>query len=206
MPNQEKKPWEADARLDEEALSMVGKLLLSVRRDVAEQQEPKKGDGKYGLGCRTYERFTYSIIRLAASGDYPWLSVIQSGNEFAFSINGCPMRQYRGDSENPPTKQLERAREQLSLFPELPRYDPNWFWFIVVETDVHGVGIQVVVMQANATSDTRYRWIAARATDLTSNSGSTAPASPTPIIHTTTDVPEPIVEALPISETEKKTK
>jgi hypothetical protein len=202
MTNQ--KPWEADARLDEAALSIVGKLQLSIRREVADRQQPEKGDSTYGLGCCSYERFIFTITQLAKAKVYPWLSMIRAGREFAFAINGCPIRPYRGDSERPPAKQLERAREQLLLFQKLADSDPSWMWFLVVETDVHGIGIQVVVMQANDDSDIRHRCIVARAADLLSDSG---PATPViPISATTTDAPEPIVEPLSSSESEKTSK
>jgi hypothetical protein len=206
MANSDKKPWEVDARLDEEALSVVGKLLLSIRRNVAARQQPNEGDSTWGLGCCTYERFKYQTIRLEQQKTYPWLGVVNVGKEFSFSINGCPIRQYKGDSENPPAKQIERAREQqLKLFPDQAINDPDWHWLLAVETDGHGVGIRVVVLQAHADGDIRYRCVVARATDLISDAGP-APATPAVVIHPTTDSPEPVIEPLPSSEIEKKPK
>jgi hypothetical protein len=205
MTNSDKKPWEVDGRLTEEALSVVGKLLLSIRRRVAGRQEPDQGDGKWGLGCCTHERFRYQTIRLHQQKTYPWLGVVNFGKEFSFSINGCPIRKYKGDSENPPAKQLERASEQLKLFPNSPLNDPDWHWLLAVETDGHGIGLRVVVLQAHANGDTRYRYVVARAADLISDAGP-APASSVPIIHTTTDAPEPVIEPLSSPEIEKEPK
>jgi hypothetical protein len=206
----QKLPWEVQPALEERALSQLGEMLLQTRRDVSAHQQPERGDGKYGLGCSTYERFTYQISALVGKEGYSWLGVKHSGNEFAVSLNGCPLRIYRGDSEKPPTKQLERAKEQLSLFPNLKLDDPDWLWFLVVETDARGLGIQAVVMQANTAGDTRYRWIVARATPLApGESGAPtapigpAPDSPTPISSRVTDVSEPIVKPLDDHESEK---
>jgi hypothetical protein len=205
MPNDDKKPWEVDVRLGAHPLSVMGSLLLSIRRDVSERQQPERGDSKWGLGCCTHERYKYQVTQLAGTQGYEWLSVVHVGQEFAFAINGCPMRQFKGDSAEPPTRQLERAREQLNLFPTLAVEDPTWLWFLVVETDIHGLGVRVVVVQANANGDTRYRWVAARASDLTGDFGSTPPVVPAPI-YPTTDSPPPVVEPLTSTEIEKEQK
>lgn len=201
-----KTPWEVDPRLDQQALSTVGLLLLSLRRDVRARQQPERGDGRWGLGVCTHERFRYELVRLEEQGDYPWLSVVWSGQEFAFAINGCPIRKYKGDSEEPPTRQVERAQEQLELWPLLAATDPTWVWMLAVETDANGLGTQAVVLQANAASETRYRWVAARASDLDGGSSvpiPTGPIGPTPITPIT-NAPAPTVEPLASPETEKK--
>src|SRR5579872_307543 len=139
MSDNTTKPWEIEPALKQGWLVFLAELLLKIRAELVARQDPSKGDGTYGLGCTCYERIVFSITALAASGKYPWLTLIRSPNlGYAIAIEGCPVRIYRGDSEAPPLRQLERARDQLSLFGSASAAS-NWFWFIVVETDWRGV-------------------------------------------------------------------
>ena len=162
---QDPKPWEVDAALQEDRLRFIAELLLEIRGEVAYAQEPDKGDGHWGLGCRAYERTGFRLIQLASAGGYPWLLAVNPSNnrlELALSIGGCPVRYLRGDSERPALRQVERAEYQYRLWPGA-RDDEDWYWLLVLETDGLGNGTRVVVEQVNRMGETRWAWIAAEA-------------------------------------------
>jgi hypothetical protein len=163
---QEPKPWEVDAALQEERLTLLAKLLLEIRAEVTRAQEPDKGDGNWGLGCRAYERTAYRLIQLSTSGEFPWLRAVNPTSnrlELALSIGGCPVRYLRGDSERPASRHVARAGYQYRLWPGT-RDDQGWYWLLVLETDELGNGTRVVVEQVDGTGETRWPWIAAEAT------------------------------------------
>ena len=206
---EDKKPWMVDARLEEDALRALAKLRLSIRNDVAKRQQPEKGDGPYGLGCSAFERFKHQILVKHKRKEFPWLSVIHFGSEFAVAVNGCPIRPYKGDPEDPPTRHLERARAQGQLFPN--HQDDGSMWFLVDETDAYGHIEQVVVMQATEAGDILLTWIAATADDSDSGSvtSSAAPSNgtlPVSPITQVTDAPAPFVEPLTPVGAEKDSK
>jgi hypothetical protein len=162
---QDPKPWEVDAALREDRLRFIAELLLEIRGEVAYAQEPDKGDGNWGLGCRAYERTAFRLIQLASSGGYPWLQAVNPTNnrlELALSIGGCPVRYLRGDSERPALRHVARAEHQYRLWPEA-RDDEDWYWLLVLETDELGNGMRVVVEQVNRMGETRWAWVAAEA-------------------------------------------
>jgi len=159
------KPWEVDPALREDRLRLIAELLLEIRGEVAYAQEPDKGDGHWGLGCRAYERTAFRLIQLASAGGYPWLQAVNPSNnrlELALSIGGCPVRYLRGDSERPALRQVERAEYQYRLWPSA-RDDEDWYWLLVLETDELGNGTRVVVEQVNRIGETRWAWVAAEA-------------------------------------------
>jgi hypothetical protein len=165
LMEQDPKPWEVDAALREDRLRFIAELLLEIRGEVAYAQEPDKGDGNWGLGCRAYERTAFRLIQLASSGGYPWLQAVNPSNnrlELALSIGGCPVRYLRGDSERPALRHVERAEHQYRLWPEA-RDDEDWYWLLVLETDELGNGMRVVVEQVNRMGETRWAWVAAEA-------------------------------------------
>jgi hypothetical protein len=170
---QDPKPWEVDAALREDRLRFIAELLLEIRGEVAYAQEPDKGDGNWGMGCRAYERTAFRLIQLASGGGYPWLQAVNPTNnrlELALSIGGCPVRYLRGDSERPALRHVERAEHQYRLWPEA-RDDEDWYWLLVLETDEHGNGMRVVVEQVNRMGETRWAWVAAEAATVETRSG-----------------------------------
>jgi hypothetical protein len=165
LMEQDPKPWEVDAALREDRLRFIAELLLEIRGEVAYAQEPDKGDGNWGLGCRAYERTAFRLIQLASGGGYPWLQAVNPTNnrlELALSIGGCPVRYLRGDSERPALRHVARAEHQYRLWPDA-RDDEDWYWLLVLETDELGNGMRVVVEQVNRMGETRWAWIAAEA-------------------------------------------
>jgi hypothetical protein len=179
------KPWDVNPALARERLEFLAQLLLTVALEAFAGHEPGKGDGRWGLGCRRYERSRYALLRVIAAGETPWLKIVPDTGPLSMNlgIGGCPIRLVSGDSIHPDQHHVIRAQEQYELWPSAPAAN-GWYWLLIVERDGDGKATQVVVEQANELGDVRYRWIAARTKD----------AEPTPsIAKAGVDVPPPMI-------------
>jgi hypothetical protein len=164
------KPWDINAALQEERLRFLAELALEVRKGAVAAQEPSKGDGKWGLGCRFYERLSDAFIKAAASGKIPWLTALRpNGNplELYLAIGGCPIHYLRGDPAKPSQHHLVRAQEQYEFWPDSKR--TGWYWLMVVESSSDEEATRVLFEEASDSGDIRHQWVAAAAkTDVTS--------------------------------------
>ncbi len=144
-----------------ERLEYMGRLLLRVATEAYKSHEPDKGDGRWGLGCRRYERSCAELVKAAAKDAAPWLTAIKTNGslEITLGIESCPIRIVSGDADAPDQRHIIRAQVQSEFWPE---FDPEgWHWLIVTESDEHCSPTQVVVEQANSSGNIRNRWIAA---------------------------------------------
>jgi hypothetical protein len=97
-------------------------MLANARRDALAMASYELGDDPWSVGCRAFAFGRHRLERAAASGDYPWLEVLDDSAHFVFLIgsNGCgvPVRFYRGAADDPTDRTLRRQEEevrQLSL-------------------------------------------------------------------------------------------
>lgn len=138
-------PWEYTESLSIDRLQRVASILRETRSETVGAYDPKLGDGPWSLGCLVYER---SINRLvSASKKLPWLGILSDTLEFVFSIDGVPIRFYRGDGENPSSRQLSCCHtelRQLSLIGQQVNGDLGWR--IAVETDAAGFTTKTVLI------------------------------------------------------------
>ncbi|KEA61849.1 hypothetical protein ADIMK_3996 [Marinobacterium lacunae] len=77
------------------------------------------------------------MIREAYSKRKPWLGIVNPEGRFTFSINGVPVRFYRGEPETPEERRFiasPAALQQQSLLP-LSESDAAILWFFVMEAD-----------------------------------------------------------------------
>jgi hypothetical protein len=158
---EEHKPWEINPVLTPERLEYIGQLLLRVATGAFKSHEPDKGDGKWGLGCRRYERSCAELVRAAAADAAPWLTARRTNGslEITLGVESCPIRFLSGDAEGPDQHHVLRAQEQAELWPNPD--SEGWSWLFVVESDERGSPTQVIVEQANISGNIRNRWIAA---------------------------------------------
>jgi hypothetical protein len=122
-------PWLKRPDLKPEHLSIIATLLRDVRSECAALHQPEKGDGEWCLGSRVYQRTCFAITELAKT--VPWLSVNaeQEPLRFSFRIGSEPLRFYKGDFTDPPSRYLsltggEEDAYQLRIqFDDLPAVD-----------------------------------------------------------------------------------
>src|SRR6478609_8433946 len=115
-------PWDFHPALTEERLRICARLLANARRDALAMASYALGDDPWSVGCRAFAFGRHRLQRAAASGDYPWLAVLDDSAHFVFVIggngNGVPVRFYRGTAEEPTGRTLRRQEgevQQLSL-------------------------------------------------------------------------------------------
>ena len=115
-------PWDFHPALTEERLRLCARLLANARRDALAMASYAMGDDPWSVGCRAFAFGRHRLERAAASGDYPWLEVLDDSAHFVFVIggngNGVPVRFYRGAAEEPTERTLKRQEmevQQLSL-------------------------------------------------------------------------------------------
>jgi hypothetical protein len=115
-------PWELHPALTEERLRLCARMLANARRDALAMASYELGDDPWSVGCRAFAFGRHRLKRAAASGDYPWLEVLDDSAHFVFVIgsngDGVPVRFYRGLADEPTERTLRRQEvevQQLSL-------------------------------------------------------------------------------------------
>lgn len=140
-----KNPWEFTPALTVDRLQRIASILRETRYDTVAAYDPKIGDGPWSLGCLAYERSINRIVQMSLQ--MPWLQIINHTLEFVFAIDGVPVRFYRGDGENPSTKQLACCHSellQLSLINQENHGD--LLWRIAIETDAAGFPTRILLV------------------------------------------------------------
>ena len=84
-------PWEITPPLTLECLTVVATTIADVRAEAREGHLPEKGDNAWTFGCRAYSRTCFAFLGLAASRDYPWLTVKDDGLACTLLIGGEPV-------------------------------------------------------------------------------------------------------------------
>lgn len=117
-------PWLKYPTLTAGRLSRVATLIRDVRKQCVDLHEPERGDGPWSLGCRVYERTFFAITELAKT-ESAWLGINREFHalQFSFNIGPVPMRFYRGDPEDPPTRHLEHTDGELFHLQYCIQYD-----------------------------------------------------------------------------------
>jgi hypothetical protein len=146
------KPWDVEPELTRERLVWIARRFAAVRMKAREAHESEEGDGKWGFGCRCYERQMFAIIEASRSGDRPWLTLQNATKKFVFRVGSIPMRFYKGR----PGKLRPNLRESfdelrqrnlpLGMSMLLPSMGAAALgWCIAVETDGNGLVSRVTV-------------------------------------------------------------
>src|SRR5689334_12083180 len=115
-------PWDFHPALTEERLRLCARMLANARRDALAMASYDLGDDPWSVGCRAFAFGRHRLKRAAASGEYPWLEVLDDSAHFVFVIGGngqgVPVRFYRGAADEPTERTLRRQEgeaQQLSL-------------------------------------------------------------------------------------------
>ena len=115
-------PWDFHPALTEERLRLCARMLANARRDALAMASYELGDDPWSIGCRAFAFGRHRLERAAASGEYPWLEVLDGSAHFVFVIgangHGVPVRFYRGPADEPTARTLrcqEQEAEQLCL-------------------------------------------------------------------------------------------
>lgn len=143
-----KSPWEIHPDLTLPRLQLLEALLREVRHRALALHDPLEDDNNWSLGCRIYARSCGALLR--ASEQWDWLGIIDSGQEFVFTIGAVPVRFYHGDSECPETSRLEPAAAELvQLGMGYGDTAMDLLWRLAIETNTGGEVSRIVLIGAH---------------------------------------------------------
>src|SRR5688572_18433743 len=152
MKDTEFTPWKSYPEITKERLETIAALICKTRREVAALHAPKDGDDAWSLGCRAYARICYAIRQATAA--YSWLRVVGHDGkrlQFVFTIEGIPIRFYRGDPDDPPSRYLgvsraeDTARQLAFTMDGIP--SPNRLLRIAVDTLSSGEASRLALVE-----------------------------------------------------------
>jgi hypothetical protein len=106
-------PWRKYPDLTQPRLIVLANEIRRVRSECVALHEPENGDGDWSLGCRVYQRTYYAIKELSKTLD--WLSINQElkSLQFSFSLGSVPLRFYKGDPDDPPSRYLTHSDGEI---------------------------------------------------------------------------------------------
>ena len=116
-------------------------------------------DSNYSIGCTAFDRQKNRIIALCLSGTYPWLNVLNSGNDLVFTIGSISCR-FSSDNPNNPKKKatLTVNRYQRQLFDEAEHGDPCRFCFVLDKGYNDDLEPRVVFLGFDAADAIKCEW------------------------------------------------
>lgn len=124
-------------------LREVAALMTRTRAHIIETVYDRAVDEGWGINCLIFDRIR-KAIKISADGEFAnWLAVIEPGLHFVFTIDGTPLRFYRGKKDRrAPSGQLhmnasEALAYQLTVLPLLDSAyaeEPR-FYRLMYETD-----------------------------------------------------------------------
>ena len=120
------KPSDIYPALTDERLSAVAAIITKARHEAAIRHEPELGDNNWTLGCRGYAFQCHGIV--SGTVEHSWLTIVEGGGHietedrdlfwtslrFVFAVGGVPLRTYRGDPTDVPTKSLRVTYPELT--------------------------------------------------------------------------------------------
>jgi hypothetical protein len=153
------KPNTFHTELTHERLTIICNALLTVLSDTEQLLSSEFDDG-YTRGCAIFGRQKNSIKQIANSGRYPWLSLVNGGNDLVFRIGAIPCRFSNDDPDNPQKiAVLVANRYQMSFFEDVESGAPCRFCFVIARGDTENEDARVVFMGFNAANVLRCKWV-----------------------------------------------
>lgn len=151
---QEIEPWLSYPDLTENRLTALAKEIRRVRSDCVALHMPNDGDGNWSLGCRVYERTFFAIEKMSKTVDWLAINPELKALAFSFSVGSVPLRFYKGDPADPPSRYLTHSQgEQLQIqtcfeFEGLPTVDT--ILRLAVDVDATHCAASVTLVEIDA--------------------------------------------------------
>jgi hypothetical protein len=155
-------PIEIHPGLSEDRLVAVGQLIREARHRAVGSHRPGAGDNEWVLGCRAYTWVCVDITLATATN--PWLTIVEGGLmtedgrakvelHFVFAVGGVPLRFYRGDADDVPTRSLRRNFPELvsqqTAFDFASAPKPDSILRLAVETNEFGEVTNILLVQVD---------------------------------------------------------
>ncbi|MHB8412982.1 MAG: hypothetical protein ACYDDI_13700 [Candidatus Acidiferrales bacterium] len=196
--NNDWQPTEKYPPLTDDKLSLIASALRDVRNQTLTLYDPLGGDDVWCHGCRVFSRSLFKVTEM--SKQYPWLRVIgeEQKRRFTFSIDGIPMRFYRGSPDDPPPNYMAVTYGELlqrELFKDLIPLDK--ILRIAIETNAEGRVSTAKLVELND---------AGKPTNVYLIPFDAAASNVVPLAKKPVDVGPQTVEPIPAEEEQKKRK
>lgn len=145
-------------QLKPEYMQFIASWLLDEAL-ATEDSNRRNSDNAYTRGSTRFGRQRQRILNEHCSGQYPWLGIISSGNDFIFSINGIPCR-FSDDNPKKPSKRavLEVHLRQRPLLEDAEPDEAARFVFVVDRGPAESNEPRVVLLGFSKLGDVVHRW------------------------------------------------
>jgi hypothetical protein len=143
-------PHELHPELTPERLEVLAAILRNARHECLDEFNEKAGDTAWSYGCRARDWARAAFRRAVASGEYPWLDILEdSGQRFVLSVKGVPLKFFKDDPEEPGDRVHKLSvveAAQGSLFQYVGMSDNTTIaWRLLVETGVQNLMVTRIV-------------------------------------------------------------
>ena len=115
-------PWLKYPDLTQTRLTTLASEIRRVRSECVALHTPEDGDGDWSLGCRVYQRTFFAIRELAKIVDWLTINPELKALQFSFSVGSVPLRYYKGDPDDPPSRYLTHSDGELQHLQTLFRF------------------------------------------------------------------------------------
>jgi hypothetical protein len=106
-------PWLKYPDLTQPRLTALANEIRRVRSECVALHKPEDGDGDWSLGCRVYQRTFFAIRELTKAVDWLTINPELKALQFSFSVGSVPLRYYKGDPNDPPSRYLMHSQGEL---------------------------------------------------------------------------------------------
>ena len=142
-------------------LVAVGKLVRDTRNNAIRTVFDPASDGVWGIGCLIFDRVRRAIS-VAAAGEYAeWLEIVEPHLHFVFSVDGCPLRFYRGcaDRRAPGGQVMVRVPEATVAQLVLPGFEGLPMYRLMYESDATSLTFsRLFLVELDSRANVVYAW------------------------------------------------
>ncbi|WP_445368220.1 hypothetical protein ACH5Y9_01255 [Methylomonas sp. BW4-1] len=144
--------------LTHERLTVIASILLEEYYNTLDDLSSDY-DSPYTWGCTAFGRQKNRIISLALAGNYPWLKVLNSGNDLVFAIGSVSCRFSSDNPENPKKNAtLTVNRYQQPLFDDAENGEPCRFCFVLDKGYNEDIEPRIVFLGFDASGAIKCQW------------------------------------------------
>src|ERR1700685_1895797 len=105
--------WRKYPDLTQPRLTILASEIHRVRSECVALFDPLEGDGDWSLGTRIFERTWFSFRELSKTTDWLAMNLEFKPLQFSLCVGSVPLRFYKGDPEDPPSRYLARTPGEI---------------------------------------------------------------------------------------------
>lgn len=145
-------------QFNEGYLKLIASWLLE-EYDATEDDLVRDSDNAYTRGSTRFGRQRQRIMNEHLSGKYPWLKVVNGGQDLVFSIHDIPCRFSNDDPDAPKKRAVVEAHLfQMPLLEEAQPGEAARFVFVIDRGPDESADPQVVLLGFSSSGEEVCRW------------------------------------------------